>query len=160
MRTFALFLLVSFAGPLNSSSVFANQNPKVGDQITFQGQLVHLGKTKYFEWNKRIESVNADESMFLVKWHTDQRDDEIWLLKEALLYIKNLPTFCKNVSGFDWSGKLERVQTPAGDFTACRIERPNYQAWYSNEIPFGLVKEVQVFDNGDTLEQAVSQFNW
>lgn len=54
-------------------------------------------------------------------------------------YIEDIHAFCKtNSPGY----RLETMSTPAGDLTVCRVEFGGSTSWYSDKVPFGLVKEI------------------
>jgi hypothetical protein len=139
---------------LVSGSIQASA-PNVGDWVSFNGTHIKNGQVGKSKWTQQILALTPFQALIKFK---EFIGSEQWVDLHALNYINDINSFCRSGDSGEFTLKLESLITPAGTFTTCKVETNNYTAWYSDVVPFGLVKELQKFDDGSEFEKLIFEF--
>lgn len=136
--------------------------PKVGDWVKIEQIRVISGVRYTTQWTQTVQQTDAAGEQFLITWVSSSGEaTEYWQHHKAMLYNNDIVDMCVKENfptGFE--KQLERVNTPAGDFAACRLSPgENHYVWITSEVPFGFVKAQVLLPNGDRTEQVVTEYH-
>lgn len=80
-----------------------------------------------------------------------------------LMYVADTVAFCQSMINNGRQAQLEFIPTAARDFYACRVTDYTTTYWYSDEVPFGLVKgeDRRTGDPGTIYRSfEITEFSW
>jgi len=144
------FSTIIFAATTASA---AGRAPKAGDAAIYTSTYRESanGPVGSSTWSKEILE-KLDDGTFMVAWNTERGEESRAAVSElGLFYIYDLPAFCEAQNAPpEHPAQLETLRIAAGTFRACRITVTNTGVatlWYASEVPFGLIKEVNLFSD-------------
>lgn len=139
--------------------IFILALPQLGFSLDLQiGQYVEFQTTRHdgsvlFGRKMIIDKAIRHHGFlnYLVEWkynHFKSLDEKIWIFPgyRDLAEIDNTRAFCQDLraNNKDVSASIELISVPAGKFETCKtvLHWNNKTIWWSQEVPFGKVKEV------------------
>ncbi|HVJ64034.1 MAG TPA: hypothetical protein VM901_02150 [Bdellovibrionota bacterium] len=131
----------------------AGRAPKAGDAAIYMTTYRESPSDPVYTsmWSKEILE-KLEDGTFMVAWSTERGEESRTNVSElGLFYIYDLAAFCEaQNSPPEHPAQLETLRIAAGTFRACRITVTNTGVstqWYASEVPFGLIKEVNLFSD-------------
>ena len=158
MKNLLIFKSVLFLISFNAFSL----SPIEGDWVSYNMNLTYKGESFVSSFGKKI--IKKSDEEFLVKWNTSYAEAEevkAWIPTNSMIwYFNDLEQFCDLSFGDDYTSTIENLKLSIGTFKVCRVEHNSKRdmRWYSNKVPFGLVKEYSVSEDGNVTEITLATF--
>ncbi len=129
--------------------------PSVGHKTFYKTSYLDTNTSTQTFWSKQILDIkNKHDDKYHIQWNSDgEYLNDTWNDDFKSGYIQDIRSFCNSKNM-----KIVNLKTPAGDFTACKIQHTDKKiSWYSDQIPFGLLKTVTIDNDGNqTITEAIT----
>ena len=148
-----------------SSTALASQ-PVVGDSALYKTTYTEGTTFGSNTWKKTVLELKHGSrwlSWARVRWETDSTlgsTEESWVAVGALNYLDSTEKFCERMLEVAKEAELVKVTVPAGTFDSCKVTpfHAEEQTWYSEKVPFGVLKRIVMFSDGAKSEEVLLNF--
>jgi hypothetical protein len=140
-----------------SSVSFAT--PAVKDQVTFKGVFAGGGGGT-IDFQQTLEITGFANEQWLVRStllvNGQNRVEDIQVGKADLMDDAQLKMIIENCA--QMGGTSESLTVPAGSFLTCAVDQERGGKVWLGEVPFGIVKQVSVDEEENTITTELSSF--